>query len=175
MIAMSDSYESSEIMEKYIYAEIEKTNFNIKIIVIVSSIVGLTNMYINYCNVEKIKQLEEKMEACENVLKYNNEINKLNTISNNNFIEQLKNDITISNDTQQKFNETLFDLEGLIQNLKKEVISTSALVNTFHPINDLKQHKEPTIYEDDELMNECYDLIPLNNIKKSTGLSWLFK
>jgi hypothetical protein len=29
--------------------------------------------------------------------------------------------------------------------------------------------------EYDELLNECYDTIPLNNFKKTTGLSWLFK
>jgi hypothetical protein len=29
--------------------------------------------------------------------------------------------------------------------------------------------------EYDELLNECYDAIPLNNLKKTTGLSWLFK
>lgn len=29
--------------------------------------------------------------------------------------------------------------------------------------------------EDDDLLNECYDMVPLSNLKKSTGLSWLFK
>jgi hypothetical protein len=27
----------------------------------------------------------------------------------------------------------------------------------------------------DELENECYDSIPMSNLKKNTGLNWFFK
>jgi len=56
------------------------------------------------------------------------------------------------------------------------ICTTGTSMSSFSPI------KIPTnIYDDirendyDELMNECYDTIPLNNVKKNTGLSWLFK
>ena len=64
---------------------------------------------------------------------------------------------------------------------KIDCMSASTSMNTFSPIkipvlldtniidDDIKDN------EYDELLNECYDTIPLNNFKKTTGLSWLFK
>jgi hypothetical protein len=66
-----------------------------------------------------------------------------------------------------------------IKELKPEMISEIAPVVLFEPlkVNTLPKNnyiiQEDTEY--DELINECYDSIPLNNVKKHTGLSWLFK
>ena len=179
--AIANVFKKPEVFEK-----IDKVIICFCTFVISSSIIGLTNIYINYCNSERLKRLEEKLEGSENVLKYNIEINrKKNAICYNKIIEQLKNDISVSIDTQQKITEKLLEIKGLMQYTKKEFISASTSVDTFSPIksfnsmDDLKhniiEQEEPKIYEDDELMNECYDSIPLNNIKKNTGLSWLFK
>ena len=38
--------------------------------------------------------------------------------------------------------------------------------------NNIIMHKE---IEDNELLNESYDSIPMNNLKKNTSLIWLFR
>lgn len=178
---ITNAFKKTEVFEK-----IGKIEIYVRSFVIISSIIGVTSIYMNYYNFDKIKRLEEKLEGTENVLKYNIEINrKQTTISYNKLIEQLKNDTSISIDTQQKITEKILEIKGLIQNSKRDVISASTSVTNFSPIKSINsmddwkhniiEQDEVKIYEDDELMNECYDSIPLNNIKKNTGLSWLFK
>jgi hypothetical protein len=94
---------SNAIRNTKVFEKIEKIEFYIGSFVIMSTIVGLTNIYMNYNNSNKIKELEEKLEGIENVLKYNIEINKKqNKICYDNIIEQLKNEISDSIDVQRK-------------------------------------------------------------------------
>ena len=178
--AITNAFKKTKVFEKT-----DKILICFWTFIISSSIVGLSNIYINYCNSKRLKNLEEKIESSENVLK-NIEINrKKNAMCYNKIIEQLKYNISVSTDMQQILNEKLLEIKELLQNPKKELImSTNTSVTTFSPIksvnsmDDLKhnviEQEEPVFYEDDELMNECYDSIPLNNVKKNTGLTWLF-
>jgi len=178
---ITNAFKKTEVFEK-----IGKIEFYIGSFVIMSSIIGLTNIYMNYHNTNKIKQLEEKLDGSENVLKYNIEINrKQHALCYNKIIEQLKNETSASIDTQQKITEKLMEIKVLMQNSKKDIISASTSVTTFSPIKSVNsiddwkhniiEQEEFKNYEDDELMNECYDSMPLNNVKKNTGLSWIFK
>jgi len=178
---ITNTLKKTEVFEK-----IGKIEFYIGSFVILSSIIGLTNIYMNYHTTNKIKQLEEKLEGSENVLKYNIEINRKQlAICYNKIIEQLKNETSASIDTQQKITEKLMEIKVLMQNSKKDVISASTSVTSFSPIKSVNsmddwkhniiEQEEFKKCEDDELINECYDSIPLNNLKKNTGLSWLFK
>ena len=153
--------------------------FFISSFIIVSSIIGLTSVYINYCNLDKIKRLEEKIKGSENILKYNIEINrKQYQIVYNKLIEQLKNQLENSSKLIDKIKE--------LEYIRPEMISTSTSISSFSPlkinlpdkIDDWNNHiimqEDIKEIEDNELMNECYDSIPLNNLKKTTALSWLF-
>lgn len=171
---------TSAIKKTLAFEKICKIEFYVGTFVIMSSIIGLTNIYINYHNANKIKNLEEKLEGSENILRYKIEMNnKQNILYFNKIIEQLKIETSVSIDTQQKIIEKLMEITVLMQNSKKDVISASTSVTTFSPIksvNTIDDWKHDIIeQEDDELMNECYDTIPLNNLKKTTGLSWIFK
>lgn len=169
-----------------VFEKIENIKFYINSFVIVSSIIGLTSIYINYCNLDRIKILEEEIKGTENVLKYNIEINrKQYQLVYNKLIEQLKNEVQIS----RKFLDQIRE----IQYSKPEMISASTSISSFSPlkivlppenedwinqnsdwINHIIDNKDNN-NDYDELINECYDSIPLNNLKKKTGLNWFFK
>lgn len=175
-----------------IFKKIENTKFYIGSFTIVSSIIGLTGIYINYCNLYKIKTLEKQIKYSENVLKYNIEINrKQYQMIYNNLIEQLKNELQLS----RKFLEQILEFQ-----YSKPEILLSSITTPFSPIkfilpseknslsnpisdtnnsnnnNNINNSNNNSNDDDyDELENECYDSIPMSNLKKNTGLNWFFK
>jgi len=169
-----------------IFKKIENTNFYIGSFSIVSSIIGLTGIYINYCNLYKIKTLEKQIKCSKNVLKYNIEINrKQYQMIYNKLIEQLKNELQLS----RKFLEQILEFQ-----YSKPEILLSSITTPFSPIkfvlpsekkclsnpvsdtNNSNNNSNNNNDDDyDELENECYDSIPMNNLKKNIGLNWFFK
>jgi hypothetical protein len=186
---ITNAFKKTKIFEKI--GKIEKYVVSF---IIVSSIFTLTGIYMNYYNTDKIKNLEEKIEGSENVLKHDIEINRVqNSICNHTIVKYLKDLKTISLDTQEQVIQNIMEIKMLLQNSKKEVISRgtsmSSLsqvksidsidgwkdntndcenINELENMNDLENIND---LEDDELLNECYDSIPLNNLKKNTS-SW---
>jgi len=80
----------------------------------------------------------------------------------------------------QKINENQKNFEIIIHTLTKKV---DELIDINKKLLDLNSNKinntintniEERNNEDDELLNECYDNIPCNNIKKATGINRLF-
>jgi hypothetical protein len=144
-----------------------------------------------------IHNIKEEIQGNENVLKYHIEINrKRNLIEHCN----LKSEILILNkqlslllENQEKIINQLEEMKlikiseqnKLSINISKiDCISASTSMTTFSPIkipSVLDESIVSNVTDDnkdkeyDELLNECYDAIPLNNLKKTTGLSWLFK
>lgn len=162
-----------------VFEKMEKIQFYIGSFVFISSIIGLSSIYINYCNLNKIKNLEEKIEQSENILKYNIQITRRqHQIIYNKLIEQLKNEVEMYSKLLNKITES--------QNFKPEMLSASTSMSSFSPIrivlppennyceNNNCDIEDINIFEDNELMNECYDSIPMNNAKKTTGLNWIF-
>ena len=156
---INNAFKKTKIFEK-----METTYFCINSFIVISSIIGLTSIYINYYNLDKIKRLEEK-------IKDNIEINqKQNQTIINKLVEQAKNaDISYK----------LIDKITEIQHFKPEMISASTSISSFSQNLPPENHDIYVINnknnDDDELINECYDSIPLNNLKKNTGLNWFLK
>jgi hypothetical protein len=186
---ITNAFKKTKIFEKI--GKIEKYVVSF---IIVSSIFTLTGIYMNYSNTDKIKKLEEKIEGSENVLKHDIEINRIqNSICNHTIVKYLKDLKTISLDTQEQVIQNIMEIKMLLQNSKKEVISRGTSMsslsqvksidsidgwkdnmNDCEHINDLENINELeniNDLEDNELLNECYDSIPLNNLKKNTS-SW---
>ena len=129
-----------------------------------------------------ICDIKEELEGNENVLKYHIDINrKRNLIEHCN----LKSEILIINkqmslllENQEKIISLLEDIKiiknsdehRLSINISKiDCISASTSMNTFSPIkiplldkNNITDDVKDQEY--DELLNECYDAIPLNNL-----------
>ena len=181
---ITNAFKKTKVFEKIGKIEIYITSF-----IAVSTIISLTNMYINYCNMDRIQLLEDKLEGSENVLKHNIEINRQqNVLFHHKIINHIKEGTDISVYSCKTIIEKMMDMKLLLQNSKKDVISKSTSVsdlNTIKPfksiasIDSIDGWKENVIHqeyvkdmEDDELLNECYDSIPLNNLKKNTN-SWL--
>jgi hypothetical protein len=175
---ITNAFKKTKVFEKIGKIEIYITSF-----IVISTIVSLTSIYINYCNMDKIKLLEDKVEGTENVLKHNIEINRQqNAICHHKIVKHIKDSKAILIDTENKIIEKIMDVKLLLQNPKKDLVSETTSMSGFSSfksidsINAWKEHiiKQEDIkeMEDDELMNECYDSIPLNNLKKNTN-SWL--
>lgn len=171
---ITNAFKKTKVFEK-----IGKIEIYIGSFIAVSTIISLTTLYINYFNIDRIKLLEDKLEGTENVLKHNIEINRQqNALCHHKIVKHIKDSKAILIDTENK----IIDVKLLLQNPKKDLVSETTSMSGFSSfksidsINGWKQHiiKQEDVkeMEDDELMNECYDSIPLNNLKKNTN-SWL--
>ena len=142
-----------------------------------TSIIGITNIAIHYSNItsnnknnkllnEKISKIPESIEINRSIcvrlieMRLNELQNKLYIILENqqfclNEIKKLhiKNHNSLSRSTSISGFPFILDNE----------------CQKFNYVLDEKESKG-----DDEMLNECYDSLPLNNFKKNTALNWLF-
>jgi len=175
---ITNAFKKTKVFEK-----IGKIEIYIGSFIAVSTIISLTSFYMHYSNMSKIKRLEDKIEGSKNVLKHNIEINRQqNALCHHKVIKQIKEGTIILIDTENKIIEKIMDIKLFLQNPKKELVSESTSMLSlpqFKSICSIDGWKDNVIHqedvkdmEDDELLNECYDTIPLNNLKKNTN-SWL--
>lgn len=190
----------SKVIEK-----IDKMKFYITSFVILSSFLGITNFFINYSNSQRITLLEKQKEnIIETIENHNNEcvnrvINRIDELEKTLLDNQKKIHIILFERQDKLFEQQekiLNNIDLLSQKKKIEIInvSTSTSFETLNtidklnpvekltPVDKLNKSPDPILKskenkdeEDNELINECYDYIPLNNIKKTTGLNWIFK
>lgn len=175
---ITNAFKKTKVFEKLGKIEIYIGSF-----IVVSSIISLTSIYMQYSNMEKIKRLEDKIEGSKNVLKQNIELNQhINLLCYRKIVKHIKDGIDVSVDTQKKMIEKIMDVKLLLENSKRELVSETTSMTDFNSVksidsidgwkdNIIKQENVKEM-EDDELLNECYDSIPLNNLKKNTT-SWL--
>lgn len=108
-----------------------------------------------------LKQLINKI----NDLEY--KIIKLTETQEHYLIELKKQPIPLLTVRQADNISSISSFSSLIEDSSQIQIHSYPQINTYHQINNND--------EEDELINECYDSIPLNNNKKVTGIKgWLF-
>ena len=91
----------------------------------------------------------------------------------NKLIEQLKNELQLS--------RNFLEQNVKFQYSKPETLSSTKI--PFSPIkfilpyenNSLSNTNSNNSDDYDELENECYDSIPMSNLKKNIGINWFFK
>ena len=184
---ITNAFKKSKIFEK-----IEKFEMYFGSFLLITSIVGITTISINMLARQDIINIKENIEGNENVLKYHIDVNRKRNLiehcSLKSEILMLNNQLLLLLENQEKIISLLEDIKiiknsdehRLSINISKiDCISASTSMNTFSPIkiplldkNNITDDVKDQEY--DELLNECYDAIPLNNLKKTTGLSWLF-
>jgi hypothetical protein len=147
-----------------------------KTVLLATFMLSIASVYINVLNAHEIDKIKNDVANCENRLK-----NAINIIFNKWLIKQFSVESKFSILNKQitlliENNKTIIEDIQLLRKSEDRFcikISPNASINTFSPI------KIPSVihtedHYDDELLNECYDIIPMNNLKKNTGLSWLF-
>lgn len=171
-----------------VFEKMSKIQFLLGTFVILSSIFGITEIYMHYSNSNKIDEISENQENIYNIIEINSSVIK-------NRINQLEFKLSILLENQKNM---INDIKNLpIYKIQKiHGINVSTSTSAFSPIkhidnindsynkddninitsiDDLNtEQKKIKEIEDNELIDECYDSIPLNNIK-TTGLSWLFR
>ena len=131
-------------------------------LVLVAIAMGVIQVRASYDHAEQIQRLEDALEDATNTLMLSIDIGQ----------------------RQQRMYHTA--MTGQLADLKQWMNQkTDHTDNTFSPIQPCRgmdetktEHEMVTVasvYEDDELLNECYDSIPLNNVKKNMSITWLFK
>jgi hypothetical protein len=180
-----------------VFEKIVNLKFYVNSFIIITTIVGVTTIYMNILNTANINDIKEDIRENENILKYNIEINrKRNLIEHCNLkseIQILNKQLSLLLENQENIITSLEEMKLIkiseqnkltINISKNDCISASTSMNSFSPIKIpiiLDESFVSNVTDDnkdkeyDELLNECYDAIPLNNIKKTTGLNWLFK
>jgi hypothetical protein len=96
-------------------------------------------------------------------------------------IQIIKKQLLLLLENQEKITTQLEDIKLKKSNEQKwsinisknECMSDNASINTFSPIMDENYISNSKNQCYDELLIECYDVIPMNNLKKNTGMSWL--
>lgn len=91
---------------------------------------------------------------------------------------KINENIQILNNNKREIIDKINNLEDkIIKKIESQEIkvkSSLSMDNNQININDQKKNINDTD-NDDELINDCYDYIPLNNIKKVTGIKkWLY-
>ena len=147
----------------------------------------------NYSNNKEISTAKELLQENENIIKYTIEMNR-----KRNLIEhcKIKSEILILGnqlleiiENQKKITRQLEDLKTGVNEFKTNDGLNLSAESENAPMSVMSSIRVPNLVieckldtaedakdeEYDELLNECYDAIPLNNIKKNTGLSWIFK
>jgi hypothetical protein len=158
------------------FDKLDKIKFYLGSFVLISSIVSVTNLFIHYSIINRISQNRENINKNKNEIFYKMEVKQIEILSavNNMLNEHQDKMISLLEKHQKSLDEMkkiqFIDIE------KKESITTNTSISSLSI--DLYQQnitEQKETNEDDELINECYDLIPLNNNKKFTGIkSWLF-
>jgi len=117
------------------------------------------NSYLSYTQLNDLKYKIRNIESMNNILSHNlKDIQTSFDDKNNNLNKKI--DILIeSNNSLIEINKSIMET-----NLKQHICLNET-------INRKKLIAENS---DDELLNECYDNIPCNNIKKATGLNSIF-
>lgn len=186
---MSDSNLTNKISETItgvfkktkIFEKMEKMQFLVGTFVMITSIIGITSIYMNYSNSNKIYQISYLISENQETISNLNNVECIIKKLENKIVQlEFKIDILLGN---QK------NIMNDIKNLpiyKIQGINVSTSTSAFSPIKKsninilyedteiVDNHRKINDADDNELLDECYDSIPLNNIK-TTGLSWLFK
>lgn len=183
--SITSVFKKSEVFEKW-----EKTQIYVTSFLFISSIVSLTSIYLNYINAKDLYNIRLGMAENETTLESIIRVNHIHSLNEHcklkseistlgkQFSEIIENQKIIINHLEEIKNR--YDVNSVIQTDTK---SSNTSINSFSPNKvpslviectlDISEDNKEQDY--DELLNECYDSIPLNNIKKNTNLSWLFK
>jgi hypothetical protein len=138
-----------------------------------TSVIGITNIALHYSNIKSNNKNNKLLnDKIPEIIEINRSI-CVRLIEMR--LDELQNKLYIILENQ-KF--CLNEIKKL--QIKNNSLSRSTSISGFPCILDNEFQKlnyvldEKECRGDDELLNECYDSLPLSNFKKNTKLTWLF-
>ena len=177
---------SNSLKKTGVFEKISKIQFYTGTFLLFSSIIGISCVYMNYFNIYYTNciegQIDSKVSELENMIGLSCKCNKIEHNKTKDEIVNLDKKITKLLENQHKIILKLEELNVIksVDEINKP-LSTCSSNSAFTPVkkNEMSPNNYETKCDDkddeyDELLNECYDIMPLNNVKKNTGLSWLF-
>ena len=184
--AISDVFKKTKVFEK-----IQNFEFYVGSFVFISSIIGISGIAINYYNNQVIDEKLSKLnrllennsrETNKTLAKYydlsdkhHNEILKI-AYNNGDKIMEIRNEYIMLFDRQQNIIREILNLPLLNKDcISRELSNLSQLIedNPEKKSEIIVQETNEISVEEDELVDECYDSIPLSNAKKVTGIKSL--
>jgi hypothetical protein len=167
------------------------TNINIGLYIVgaftlFTSVIGITNIAINYSNINSTNENTKLLR--ENILNISQSI-EMKQYNFDKKIIHLESKFNKLLEIQQDYFDEIIDLHIERKNYISKSTSISSLsddidknllqTNEHHikyeeTTSDEENEEECIDKDDDELLNECYDSLPLHNFKKNTALNWLF-
>jgi hypothetical protein len=165
-------------------AKIERFKWYIGTFMVFSSIASISCAYFSYNNLsifsETKKQIDYLTQHVSLMLDINKNMNeKIKKLENTISILDFKLNIILDNQ-----NLILHKLEMVIKDTSDSnsildkndtpISLTHLNIQTNHEETSQTDNANKNNHDDDELLNECYDSIPMNNAKKNTTISWLF-
>lgn len=172
---LTDAF-TNVIKKNKFFEKLDKIQFYVGSFVLFSSIIGITSLFIHHSNINIIYENRQIINKNKNEIMKNMEVKHSEILSvMNNMLYNYENKLVALLENQQKSldeikNSPLVNI-GRKENISRNV-SISSLTDSL--INNNNEHENEVHVEDNELINECYDIIPLNNNKKITGINWLF-
>ena len=150
-------------------SSVNSAEFRIGALLTIAIVIGIANIQLSYSNALQLMRLEEQTNGIENVLQYKMDVNqKLNQLQCN----HIEKCVVENASNMQKIVTDALTHNVLI--VEKPHYDEPVDINDFNGVSETKQEPIINAREEDELLNECYDSIPLNNLKKNTSISWLF-
>lgn len=175
---ISDVFKKTKIFEK-----IESFEFYVGSFVFISSIIGIAGITVNYYSNKSINNKLDKLNKIHKLVEQNNrEICEIKNLLNENQskISIIRDEYIMLFDRQQKITQEILNLPLLNicninnNNISRESSDLSTLIeDTVEKKETIIQETKEIPIEEDELVNECYDSIPLSNAKKLTGIKSL--
>jgi uncharacterized coiled-coil protein SlyX len=195
---MSDTNLSEKISETIsiafkktkVFEKMGRMQFLFGTFVIITSFIGITNMYMSYLNLTKMNEaFIKKSNSNESLHKLENKIEELEKIIGENIhvIEKTNDNIKNLECKIHNLEEKITIYQHSLNEIKDSVqikIEKNTTMTSFSQTEDLEiklghskcnEESKYNLEEDNELINECYDNIPLNNAKKMTGFNWFCK
>jgi hypothetical protein len=177
----------------------KKTNFveqfrNMKFyfgsFVMVTSLVGISGLLMHYFNTEQITKNQEEINSLrEDILTYNKSIlisikelcleEKIDNLEKK-LVNSLEKQLYTLNEIKNLPLLSIGKIDRLSRNTSISSISLeTSLPKKVNSINSdegwqISEQENKNKEEDNDFLNECYDTLPLNNVKKVTGIKGWF-
>lgn len=177
---ISDSI-TNVIKKTKLFDKLHNIEFYFGSFFIVSSIVGITSIVMNYSNSKQIKKNQESIKLLKQTIVENNKemLIIIKQLNDGERIINLEKTLVSSLDNQlitlnQIKNLPLLSM-GKIDKLSRSTsISSNLLESPLNKVNQLNLDEEWYVSEqhnkkeeDEDILNDCYDAMPLSNVKKA--------